>query len=225
MMNKKNYGYARVSGRKQSTDSQLPELKKWAEKNCPDAEILHDVGTGRNFKRPSIQRIMSEIKRGEVESITAVSINRFGRNTREMLDFLELAKEKGVAVRSLREGVDTSTPMGKMIATLLAAVAELENEQRQEATIMGIRAKREACERAGIPYKHGGSQVGHHYKIDRAKAETIIHLREKGFSYLKIGNAVGLSDNAVRNFLINPTTEPMTRRELAEVKNGRHEGQ
>ena len=86
--------------------------------------------------RPELTRMMEYVRRGD--TVTVESISRFARNTRDLLDLLERLTEKQVEFVSRKEAIDTTTPTGKFMLTVFAAVAELEREyilQRQREGI------------------------------------------------------------------------------------------
>ena len=205
-MYKQCYLYARVSSRKQDTLSQLPSLQRWKDANDPLAELLVDVGTGKNMKRESIQTITRGIECGMTRRVVVVSINRVGRNVTQVSSFIDLCVSRKVSLVSLREGFDSSTPMGAMMAKLLACVAELENEQRSQATIAGIEAYRAKCKKNGLPCSFGGSRAGHPNKMTKSKAEWIKKLHDEGKSYRQIAKEVGLCDKSVRSEVLHPRT-------------------
>src|SRR5947209_2144191 len=115
-MYKSTYLYARVSSTKGDTFSQMPELRRWASANDTSAEIVPDVGTGKNMSRKGIQTIIRGIECGMTKCVVVVSINRLGRNVTQVCQFIDLCLEHGVKLISLRESFDLSTPFGKLIA-------------------------------------------------------------------------------------------------------------
>lgn len=99
-------------------------------------EVYIDRMSGKNTQRPELQKMMEYVRRGD--TVVVESISRFARNTRDLLDLIELLSAKGVAFISQKEAIDTSTPTGKFMLTVFGAVAELEREyilQRQREGI------------------------------------------------------------------------------------------
>lgn len=102
-----------------------------------DVDVFTDWGvSGRRADRPEYVRLKGEIAAGRVGSVCAYSLSRLGRSTRELLDFVELCKSRDVTIRTSVETIDTSTAMGRMTFTVMAAFAQLEAElagERQSA--------------------------------------------------------------------------------------------
>ena len=99
-------------------------------------EVFIDKASGKNADRPELTRMMNYVRRGD--TVIVESISRFARNTRDLLDLVERLTEKQVEFVSRKEAIDTTTPTGKFMLTVFAAVAELEREyilQRQREGI------------------------------------------------------------------------------------------
>jgi len=219
-----SYLYARVSSSKQDTYSQKPELLRWRDDNDPDAVLVEDIGTGKNWDRKGIQSIIEHIKKGLVRQVVVVSVNRLGRSVTEATSFIDLCEKHKVTIVSIREGhLDLQTPFGKCMATILLSFAQLENEQRGDATRAGIAAAKELAEKEGRKFKFGGSMKGWSSKITPENARQILALHKAGESYRAIGRAVRISDKTIRDFIKNPRGEILTRKQLAE-KNKKKKG-
>ncbi len=116
-------------------------------------EIYIDRMSGKNTQRPELQRMMTFVRRGD--TVIVESISRFARNTRDLLELIELLNDKGVAFVSRKEAIDTTTPTGKFMLTVFGAVAELEREyilqrQREGITI----AKKQGKYKGRKPINH-----------------------------------------------------------------------
>ena len=99
-------------------------------------EIYIDRMSGKNTERPELKRMLSFVRQGD--TVIVESISRFARNTRDLLELVDLLTAKGVAFVSQKEAIDTATPTGKFMLTVFGAVAELEREyilQRQREGI------------------------------------------------------------------------------------------
>ena len=120
-------GYIRVSTEEQNTARQEVLLRELGvDEGCIDK------ASGKNADRPELTRMMNYVRRGD--TVIVESISRFARNTRDLLDLVERLTEKHVEFVSRKEAIDTTTPTGKFMLTVFAAVAELEREyilQRQ----------------------------------------------------------------------------------------------
>ena len=114
-------GYIRVSTQEQNTMRQ----KVLMEALGVD-EVYIDRMSGKNTKRPELQKMMEYVRRGD--TVIVESISRFARNTRDLLELVEQLTAKGVEFVSKKEAIDTTTPTGKFMLTVFGAVAELERE-------------------------------------------------------------------------------------------------
>lgn len=212
-----SYLYARVSSTKQDTYSQLPALMKWKDENDPNAILMEDVGTGKTFDRPNMTKLIELISKNCVKKVVVVSINRLGRNVTEAMKFVDLCDEHKVPIVSIREGtLDLSTPFGRALAAILLAFAQLENEQRSEATKAGIAAARERASKEGRSFKTGGSPKGWSFKVTQETHDAIIALVQAKHSYRAIAETLHISDKTVANVAKNPRAEILTRKDIAE---------
>ena len=114
-------GYIRVSTEEQNTARQEVLLRELGVD-----EVFIDKASGKNADRPELTRMMNYVRRGD--TVIVESISRFARNTRDLLDLVERLTEKHVEFVSRKEAIDTTTPTGKFMLTVFAAVAELERE-------------------------------------------------------------------------------------------------
>ncbi len=124
-------GYVRVSTEEQNTARQEIMLRELGVD-----ELFVDRASGKNADRPELNRMMNFVRRGD--TVIVESISRFARNTRDLLDLVEQLTAKQVEFVSRKEAIDTTTPTGKFMLTVFAAVAELEREyilQRQREGI------------------------------------------------------------------------------------------
>ena len=124
-------GYIRVCTEEQNTARQEVLLRE-----LDVDELFIDKASGKNADRPELTRMMNYVRRGD--TVIVESISRFARNARDLLDLVERLTEKQVEFVSRKEAIDTTTPTGKFMLTVFAAVAELEREyilQRQREGI------------------------------------------------------------------------------------------
>ena len=134
-------GYIRVSTEEQNTARQEVLLRELGVD-----EVFIDKASGKNADRPELTRMMNYVRRGD--TVIVESISRFARNTRDLLDLVERLTEKHVEFVSRKEAIDTTTPTGKFMLTVFAAVAELEREYILQRQREGIAI---AKERASTP--------------------------------------------------------------------------
>lgn len=124
-------GYIRISTADQNTARQELLMEQLGVD-----EVYIDRISGKNTNRPELQKMMEYVRRGD--TVIVESISRFARNTRDLLELVEQLSVKGVEFVSKKEAIDTTTPTGKFMLTVLGAVAELEREyilQRQREGI------------------------------------------------------------------------------------------
>jgi DNA invertase Pin-like site-specific DNA recombinase len=125
-------GYARVSSRGQSLEIQLEQLNKYG---C--SKIFSEKISGVDLKRPQLNNCMDYIRDGDTLIIT--KLDRFGRNTRDLLNLVYVLENKGASLLILDQNIDTSTTMGKIMINMLAIFAEFENNIRKERQSDGIK--------------------------------------------------------------------------------------
>ena len=126
------FGYARVSTSQQSLDIQIQRLK---EIGVTKNRILTDKQSGKNDDREGLKELRIRIEEGDILYVT--KLDRLGRNTLDMLNLIEEFTNKGVAVRFLDDGISTDGAMGKLVITILSAVAESERKRILERTHEG----------------------------------------------------------------------------------------
>ena len=147
--------YARVStsNGQQDPEMQLRELREYAERRgWQIAEEYIDEGvSGSKDSRPALNRLVNDAHRRRFEAVLVWRFDRFARSVSHLLRALENFQALGVDFVSLSENVDTSTPTGKMVFTVLGAVAELERSLIIERVKAGLRNARSKGKRLGRP--------------------------------------------------------------------------
>lgn len=197
-------GYVRVSSESQADNTSLAEQKKKIEAYCfafghELVGLFEEVGSGKEASdRPQFQNAL-EMVRTSADGIIAAKLDRLARNTRDVLELVEdVLQPANKALILLDLQVDTTTPQGYMILTVMSAVAKLERDIINERTQGGRRAK---AEQGG--YAYGSPQFGQDavegelvVNDDEQKAiEVIRRHRRSGKSYRKIAdylNAQGI---------------------------------
>lgn len=168
-------GYARVSTASQSLDQQHDAL------NVAGVErIFDDKMSGARDDRPGLAAMMDYVREGDV--IVVVALDRLGRSLSGIVRTIEELDRRGVQLRSLREGIDCSTPVGRMIAGIFAALAQYERSLINERAA----AARDAA-------RARGRQVGRKRLLDSAKIEQARILRAGGLSVPEVCAALGVS--------------------------------
>ena len=138
------YAYARVSTLDQNLDRQLDMLQQ---KNVDQVFTEKMSGTKKN--RPELDRMLSQLDEGD--TVVVESLSRLGRSTKNLIELVELFQQKGVHLVSLKESVDTSTPSGKLLFTLMSAIAQFEQDTIAERTSEGLKAARARGRVGGRP--------------------------------------------------------------------------
>lgn len=140
-------GYIRVSTEEQNTARQEVLLRELGVD-----EVFIDKASGKNADRPELKRMMAYVRKGD--TVIVESISRFARNTRDLLELTEQLTAKEVEFVSRKETIDTTTPTGKFMLTVFAAVAELERGyilQRQREGIAIARKQGRYTGRKPLP--------------------------------------------------------------------------
>jgi DNA invertase Pin-like site-specific DNA recombinase len=121
-------GYARVSTQDQDLTGQLEALKA-----AGATTIYREKVSGVRADRPQLAKMMATLKAGDVVMVT--KLDRLGRSTRELLDLIDCISKADASFRSLGDPLwDTGSPQGRLLSTLLAAIAEFERELIRERT-------------------------------------------------------------------------------------------
>jgi DNA invertase Pin-like site-specific DNA recombinase len=147
--------YMRVStkGHGQTTETQAVALRDYAgHRGFEIVEEYRDEGiSGSKDSRPALDRLMKDARGRKFDVVVVARFDRFARSVSHLLRALEEFNHVGVDFVSLSESIDTSTPMGRMIFTVLGAVAELERNLIKERVHMGIQRARKQGKTLGRP--------------------------------------------------------------------------
>lgn len=173
-------GYARVSTVGQSLDTQLQALAE-----C--SKIFQEKVSGANDDRPQLALLLEYVNEGDVVLVT--KLDRLARNTRHLLEISEYLQHRQVSLRILNLGIDTSTPTGKLMLTMIGAIATFERELMLERQAEGI----ELAKRRGV-YK-GRKPTA------MAKGEEVLALAEHGLPRAEIARLTGISLSSVQRIL------------------------
>ena len=180
--------YARVSTKNsgQDPETQLLALRDYAKARKLEVFSEYtDVGiSGSKDSRPALNRLMADARKRRFDTVLVARFDRFARSTRHLVLALEEFNALGVDFISLSESVDTSTPMGKMVYTVIAAVAELERSLIRERVVMGLQRAKAQGKRLGRP------------KV-KTSEEQMLQLCEQGLSSRQIAKQLGLSPSTV----------------------------
>ncbi len=144
--------YARVSTLGQEVDNQLIELRRYVEARGWTAVEYVDVGvSGAKDRRPSLDRLIADARRRRFDVLACWRLDRLGRNLRHLVTLLDELQVLGVAFVSLGEGIDCTTPAGRLQLHVLAALAEFERARIAERVRAGLARARQNGQRLGRP--------------------------------------------------------------------------
>jgi len=201
--------YIRVSTVGQNEEGQRREIGKWLSGNgiSPTTVLwFTDKETGDNLNRPSFERLQKKVFDGQIKTIVCYKLDRLSRSLRDGINVLCDWCERGIRVVSTSQQIDFNGTVGKMIASILFAIAELEQQTRRERQAAGIAVAKERGVYSGR--KKGATKAG--VDTDRAK-----QLREQKLTYDEIAKALGVSISSVRRYLAGKNSN----KESIEVPN------
>ena len=183
--------YVRVSTLEQNEASQVDEIQRWLDGNGINPSSVRwyiDKKSGDSLARPQFEKLQKAIFAGEVGTVVVFKLDRLSRKLRDGINCLCDWIDKGLRVVSVTQQIDFNGTIGKMIASVLLGVAEMEQETRRERQAAGIKA----AKRAGR-YK----RCGRPKDSTKAKPKRAIQLREEGHTAAEIAKAMGVSRNTV----------------------------
>jgi DNA invertase Pin-like site-specific DNA recombinase len=187
-------GYARVSTTKQSLERQLDALTA---QGIPDERIFVDKKTGASVEREGLQRLLAYARSGDV--IVLHTLDRLGRNLREVLNLVHELAERGIGVRTLADPLPINTAdagMARVAFLLLALFAEMERIFTAERAAHA----RSVAEAKG---KHVGRPIAHPAaKIDYARL-----LKAEGDSLAQIAAKTGIPKTSLHRYLSSPSRD------------------
>ena len=176
------FGYARVSTSQQSLDIQIKGLK---EAGVKASRIFTDKASGSSTDRKGLDLLRMKVEEGDV--ILVKKLDRLGRDTADMIQLIKEFDAQGVAIRFIDDGISTDGEMGKMVVTILSAVAQAErrrilertSEGRDEAKLKGIRfGRRRSIDRNAVLALHhegaGATEIARHFSIARSTVYKIL---------------------------------------------------
>jgi DNA invertase Pin-like site-specific DNA recombinase len=180
-------GYARVSTGHQSLDQQVDAL---VAAGVNGERVYSDKlsGTSTREQRPGLAALLDYAREGD--AIVVVGIDRLGRNAAEVMTTIRKLGERGIVLRSLREGIDTSNATGRMVAGVLASLAELELELGRERRAASREARRAR-----------GQSIGRPKALDDSKTALARRMHASGEPATTIAGALGVSRATVYRVL------------------------
>ena len=182
--------YCRVSTLDQSTDSQLLDLRRYVKERGWNLfkEYCDNGISGTTNSRPALNELMNDVKKRRFDVVLVWRFDRFARSTKHLILALEEFRNLGIDFISYQENIDTSSPLGSAIFTIISAVAQLERDIIAERVKAGLRRAKENGRHIGRPVA----------RVDRDEA---LSLRKQGLSLRGIGEQLGVSHVTIRRIL------------------------
>ena len=173
------FGYARVSTEQQNLDRQLDMLQKYGVDF-----IYNEKMTGTKRNRPELEKLLERLTEGD--TVVVESLSRLGRSTKDLIWLMETFNSKGVNLVSLKESIDTTTSTGKLLFTLMSALAQFERDVLADRTREGLAAARARGRKGGRP------------KCDPGKLKMAIKLyNSKIYSLKEIEQMTGIKKDTL----------------------------
>jgi DNA invertase Pin-like site-specific DNA recombinase len=138
------FGYARVSTNDQNLEMQITALEKYGVE-----KIFSDKATGKNIQRKEFSRLLEQLRDGD--TLVTFSLSRLGRKTKELIELIEKFNSEGITLVSLKENIDTNSPMGRAMIGMISIFAELERELITERVKEGVKNARARGRLGGRP--------------------------------------------------------------------------
>ncbi len=168
--------YLRVSTSEQDVKSQKEAVRQWAKSNhvpLPEIRFFEDKKSGVNTDRPQLQKLIWAVDKGRVDTVVVFRLDRLARNLRQGLEILADLADKGIRVVSISENIDFGSSTGRLIASILLAVASFERDSIVERIKAGMAAS-----------KANGKHIGR--PQNRKHLEKIRKMRDDGISVIQI---------------------------------------
>ena len=185
--------YVRVSTVGQNEEGQRREIQRWIDGNSIQNVTWYvDKDTGDNLDRPDFERLQKDIFNGDIKTVVVWKLDRLSRSLKDGIDTLCDWCDKGIRVVSVTQQIDFNGAAGKLIASVLFAVAEMEQETRRERQAAGIAVAKERGVYRGR--QKGATKAG----VDTSRA---VELRKQGLTQAEIAKSLGVSISSVRRYL------------------------
>ena len=163
-------GYARVSTDEQNLDRQVDALKNYG------IDVLYcEKMSGTKKSRPELDRMLKEVEDGD--TIVIESLSRLGRSVKNLAELMEIFNQRNIRLVSLKETIDTTTPTGKLLFTILSSLAQFERDVLVERTQEGLAAARARGRCGGHP-KSDSAAVKKAMALYNTRQYTITEIRE-----------------------------------------------
>jgi DNA invertase Pin-like site-specific DNA recombinase len=185
--------YCRVSTRHQKNDSQRAEIDRWVKGNGVDPRTIRwfeDKETGKTLVRPAFEELRKGIFSGDVKTVIVWKLDRISRRLRDGINLLSEWCEKGIRVVVITQQIDLSGTVGRMVASVLFGLAEIELEYRRERQAAGISVA-----------KARGIYRGRVRCSFKSKPHRAVELRARGLTPKEIATALAVSERTAFRYL------------------------
>lgn len=180
-------GYARVSTAEQSLAMQIEALER---AGCMPVNIHTEKVSGVASNRPGLELAMLDARKGD--TLVVWKLDRVGRSLRDLLNKLDELEKRGIGFRSLTEGIDTTTPGGRLIMHVMGALAQFERDLIVERTKAGVRA-----------HIARGGRMGAPKKLDKNDVAELKRLRKSGMTWPDLAKKFKVSTFTVQRYVKN----------------------
>lgn len=189
--------YARVSSKSQDTKSQVPDLERWlaAYGDGQPVKWYRDKFTGKTMERKGWQQLEADMEAGKVSKVVCWRLDRLGRTASGLTKLFDHLTARKITLISVKDGLDLGTSAGRLMANILASVAQYETEIRQERVLAGQAVARAKGKR------WGGSKKGRRITVSQEQVEAVKRYQGEGMKIARIARAVGVSRPTVYRLL------------------------
>jgi DNA invertase Pin-like site-specific DNA recombinase len=191
--------YVRVSTDEQSTEMQTSDLTRYCDQRGFEIyKEYSDQGvSGTKDKRPGLDELMADARKRKFDAVMVWRFDRFARSTKHLITALEEFRHLGIDFVSYQENIDTSSPLGKAIFTIISAIAELERSIIVERVKSGVRRAKERGKILGRP------------RVLNLDGNELLRLRDEGLSLREISKKVNASPASVYKSLLKRSPQSL----------------
>ena len=187
--------YVRVSTKEQSVEMQLNDLERYSkERGLNVFKVYQDDGiSGTKDNRPGLSQLMNDTRKRKFDVVLVWRFDRFARSTKHLVDALYEFRNLGIDFISYQENIDTSSPLGEAIFTIISAMSKLERDIIAERVKGGLRKAKASGKRLGRPESEVDTDKVKDYKKQGKSIREIA--KEMGIHRSKVERTLKLSDS------------------------------
>ncbi len=191
-MTKRTTICARVSTKDQHPETQVRDLKRYAkDQGLKVIKVYQEkasAAANRNGSRLQLEKLLDDVRKRRTDAVLVWKLDRLARSTRELLNRFEEFRSLGVELISYAENIDTTTPAGKALFSMVAVFAEFENDIRSERIIAGMQTARDKGKHLGRP------------TLSPETIKKIQELKGRGISDALIMHETSLARNTIKKY-------------------------